>query len=39
MVLVIVKWEAGPRGRRLKKLKGEMENNLSKPRGLVGKLA
>jgi hypothetical protein len=32
MVLIIVKWEAGPQERRPKILKGEFKNNSRKPR-------
>ncbi len=39
MVLVMVRWEAGPRGRWSKMLKGELENNSRKPRDLVGIMA
>jgi hypothetical protein len=35
MVLVIARWEAGPRERWQKTLKGESENNSRKPRVLV----
>jgi hypothetical protein len=39
MVLVMVMQEAGPRKRQPTMLKGELENNFSKPRNIVGKLA
>jgi hypothetical protein len=34
MVLIMVKWEAGPRERRPKILKGELKNNSRKPRDI-----
>jgi hypothetical protein len=39
MILVMARRKAGPRERRLKTLRGKLENNLRKPRDLVGKLA
>ncbi len=36
MVLVMIRWEAGPHERWSKMLKGELENNSRKPRDLVG---
>jgi hypothetical protein len=39
MVLVMVRTEAGPRERRPKTLKEELENNSINPSGLDGKLA
>jgi hypothetical protein len=39
MVPVMARQEAGPQERRLKMLKGELENNSKKPRDLAGKLA
>jgi hypothetical protein len=39
MVLMLVSKEDGPPERRLKTLKGELENNSRKPRDLIVKLA
>jgi hypothetical protein len=39
MLLVMVRQETGRRERRLKTLKGELENNSRKPRELIRKLA
>jgi hypothetical protein len=39
VVLVIVRRKAGPHERRIKTLKGELENNSRNPTGLVGKKA
>jgi hypothetical protein len=39
MVLVMPRWEAGPLKRWPKTLKRKLENNSSKPRDLIGKLA
>ncbi len=39
IILVMVRFEAGPFERWSKMLKGELENNSRKPRDLVGKLA
>jgi hypothetical protein len=39
MVLEMVRQEAGPRERRSKTLKGELENNSRNLRDLTGKLA
>jgi hypothetical protein len=39
MVLLLLRLVAGPHERRPKMLKGDLENNSGKPRGLVRKLA
>jgi hypothetical protein len=39
MVLLMVRWEAGPCERQPKMFKGELENNSRNPRDIVRKLA